>query len=111
VPRFDVLRLPGIVTEHPTQLLNATGERIVAHHGAAPDCGEQIFLAHWLTGAFHEQAQHLSRLSRQPDLSPPGPQPAGCRLERMPVKAKPAVDLTGHGALPVAQSSFHSTIL
>jgi hypothetical protein len=73
VPRLDVLRLPGIVTERPAQLLNARCERIIAHYRAAPDSGEQIVLAHRLTCAFDEQAQHLSRLSRQPDLGLTGP--------------------------------------
>jgi hypothetical protein len=106
VPRFDVLRLPGIVTECPAQFLNARGECVVAHNRAAPDCGEQIVLAHRLTCTFHEQAQHLSRLSRQPDLDLPGPQPAGGRVERVSAKANPAADLTGHGALPVAHPAF-----
>jgi hypothetical protein len=57
--RFDVTRLPRIIPKGLAQLLDARGERIIAHDDVAPHGGEEILLAHRMTCALDEQAQHL----------------------------------------------------
>src|SRR6185295_19274359 len=44
VPRLDEARLPGVVLERPAQLLDARGQRIVAHGSAAPYRCEKVVL-------------------------------------------------------------------
>jgi hypothetical protein len=109
--RFDVARLSRIVSERLTQFLYARSEGVIAHDDVAPHGGEEIPLAHGMTCAFDEQAQHLGRLAGQLDLDLLRPQPTGRRLEGIAAEADPATNGVRHGAPPRVRIRCHSTIL
>jgi hypothetical protein len=100
VSGFDIARLFRIVSQGPAQLLNAGREGIIAHDHVAPHGGEQVLLAHGMTRALDQQAQHLGRLAGELDLNLPGPQPTRRGLEGIAAEADPATCGFRHGAPP-----------
>ncbi len=86
MPRLDEARPLRVVPERPAQLLDARGERVVAHRGARPDRLEQVLLGHQLARARDQDLQHCGGLRGEAELLAAGPEASGVELE--PVRAE-----------------------
>ncbi len=101
VDGLDVARAPGVVAQRVPDLLDAGGERRVAHRHAGPDGREEVVLAHERPGPADQGGQHRRRLRRQPDLPRAPPEGAARRLERVAAEAdRPIPWQFPHPALP-----------
>ncbi len=92
VARLDEPGVLRVVAQRLAQFLDAGDERIVADHSAAPHMREQFFLAHRLSRAREQCAQHRRSFQCELDLAFPEPQSRGLGLEAKTVE----IDGCGH---------------
>ena len=94
VPGLDVMRVPGVVAERASQLLNTRRERVVADRHAAPDAIEQVLLGDELLGPLGQLLQHGGSPRRELDLAAVAPKLPGSRVKTK--QAKSELPVIGH---------------
>src|SRR5262245_34770310 len=100
VPRLDEARAPGVIVERAPELLNARGERGVAHDRIAPHGTEELAPRDQLAGTPDQRRQHGCRPGSELHLALTGPEATTPRIES--VATEP--DLLAHRRFPVSRA-------